>query len=257
MTIAVWSDGKLISFDEAGLNAAGWPIGSGIFETLKTVDGSAWHLSRHMRRALTSARRNEIAFPSEESIRSAVAAAIAANPFPIGRLRMLFTSEGRFLVTHQEYFEVSDHAKLMIFPDRLESSSIVEKRFPYDRNLSLLDSARNQGFDDGILINERDLVAESSIANLAFQIAGQWVTPPLADGILPGVIRALAIERLGIRVRSIEREELKKVDAGLLLSSLKIAQPISHIVGRALPNIEGSEEMRSRIAATAVATSVG
>lgn len=257
MTLVVWSDGKLISFDQAGLNAAGWPIGSGIFETLKTVDGSAWHLSRHMRRALTSARRNDIAFPGEELIRNAVATTITANPFPIGRLRLLFTSDGHFLVTHQEYFEVSDHAKLMIFPDRFESSKIVEKRFPYDRNLALLDSARSQGFDDGILLNERDLVAESSIANLVFEIDGQWVTPPITDGVLPGVIRALAIEKLGIRVRSIEREELNRVDAGLLLSSLKIALPISQIAGRTLPNIQGSEQMRSRIAATAIATSVG
>ncbi len=153
MKPTVWSEGRLISFDEAGLDQAGWPAGTGIFETIKTVDGSAWHLSRHMRRALTSARRNDIAFPDEELIRNAVAATITANPFPIGRLRLLFTSDGHFLVTHQEYFELSDHAKLMIFPERFESSKIVEKRFPYDRNLALLDSARSQGFDDGISLN--------------------------------------------------------------------------------------------------------
>ena len=257
MKPTVWSEGRLITFDEAGVDQAGWPVGTGIFETIKTVDGSAWHLSRHMRRALTSAKRNDIPFPSEELIRNAVAATITANPFPIGRLRLLFASDGQFLVTHQEYFEASDHAKLIIFPDRFESSKIVEKRFPYDRNLALLDSARSQGFDDGILLNERDLVAESSIANLVFEIDGQWVTPPLVDGVLPGVIRALAIEKLGIQVRSIGREELNRVDAGLLPSSLKIAQPISQIAGRTLPNFQGSEQMRSRIAATAIATSVG
>ena len=131
MTQSAWSAGKLITYQEAQLDSAGWPEGSGIFETIKTVEGQPWALSRHMRRALNSARRNDQPFPNEELIRSAVAETIVANPFPIGRLRLLFEVDGNLRVTHQEYFEVSTNANLGILLSTEQSSSRVEKRYPY------------------------------------------------------------------------------------------------------------------------------
>jgi branched-chain amino acid aminotransferase len=253
----VWSRGSLISYKEAGLDPSGWPTGSGIFETVKTVNGLPWALSRHMRRGLGSAKRCAISFPAEKEIRDAVASTIEANPFSVGRLRLLFTSTGEFLVTHQAYEEFTQPAKLTIFERRSDSSGLVEKKFPYDANLSLLDSARAKGFDDGVLINDRGKVTETAIANLLFLIDENWITPPISDGLLPGVMRALAIEKEGVRVASIKEEELGQVSAAFLISSLKIAQPIGQIGERKLDISPESEQMRARIAATALATSVG
>ncbi len=73
MSQSAWVAGRLLSYEEAKLDSAGWPTGTGIFETIKTVEGQAWALSRHMRRALNSARRNDQPFPNEEMIRAAVA----------------------------------------------------------------------------------------------------------------------------------------------------------------------------------------
>jgi len=44
----------------------GWLKGSGIFETIKTVDGKPWALSRHMRRAVNSATKLNLALPNEK-----------------------------------------------------------------------------------------------------------------------------------------------------------------------------------------------
>ena len=41
-------NGKLIDFTEEFMSVDGWLKGSGIFETIKTVGGTAWALSRHM-----------------------------------------------------------------------------------------------------------------------------------------------------------------------------------------------------------------
>ena len=94
MSQLAWFDSQLVSYEEADLDVAGWPIGSGTFETIKTVAGQPWALSRHMRRALNTARRNDLPFPSEELIRRAVSETIAANPFAIGRLRIHFGDSG-------------------------------------------------------------------------------------------------------------------------------------------------------------------
>jgi branched-chain amino acid aminotransferase len=123
--------------------------------------------------------------------------------------------------------------------------------------LQLLAEARRSGFDDFILINPEGDVAETAIANLVFQLKGEWITPPLSNGVLPGVMRALLIEKAGVIVRQIPVDLLDKIEFGFLVSSLKIAQPIGQIEDRTLVISTESEQMRSLIAATALATSVG
>jgi branched-chain amino acid aminotransferase len=257
MSQSAWVAGRLLSYEEAKLDSAGWPTGTGIFETIKTVEGQAWALSRHMRRALNSARRNDQPFPNEEMIRAAVAETITANPYSIGRLRLLFGVDGSFCATHQEYLEIERTAKLGI--RRLDEavSVPVEKRYPYTRNLQMLEAAKGAGFDDFILINPDGFITETAIANLVFDLNGEWITPPLSDGVLPGVMRALLVEKAGVIVRQIRDNQLNQIESGFVVSSLKIAQPIARIGDLTLAISPESEQMRSSFAATALATSVG
>ena len=257
MSQLAWLNGKSLSYEAANLDASGWPTGSGTFETVKTVAGQPWALSRHMRRALNTARRNDHPFPSEDLIRRAVAETIASNQFAIGRLRILFGDDGSLCVTHQEYVELTKPAVLGVRHHAIASNGIVEKRYPYDQNLQLLKEAQNGGFDDFLQINSQGYVSETSIANLVFQIKESWVTPPLIDGVLPGVMRGLLIEKNGVLVRRINSDELPLITNGFVVSSLKIAQPIAEIQGRSLQISKESEQMRSQFAATALATSVG
>jgi len=257
MSQSAWFAGRLISYQDAQLDAAGWPEGSGIFETIKTVQGQPWALSRHMRRALNSARRNDQPFPNEELIRSAVAETIAANPFPIGRLRLLFGVDGNLRVTHQEYFEVSTNANLGILHSTEQSSSRVEKRYPYTKNLEILTQAKSDGLDDVVVINRDGFITETAIANLVLEIDGDWITPPLSDGVLPGVMRALLIERNDVVVHQIRASQLNEIGSGFVVSSLKIAQPIGRIGDQVLTISPESEQKRVEFATTALATSVG
>jgi len=257
MSQSAWVAGRLLSYEEAQLDSAGWPTGTGLFETIKTVDGQPWALSRHMRRALNSARRNDQPFPNEDLIRSAVTETIAANQFTIGRLRLLFDFDGSFRVTHQEYLEIETSARLGIRDLELEVSTPVEKRYPYTQNLQILDEAKSAGFDDYILLNRDGFITETAIANLVFKFEGEWITPPLSDGVLPGVMRALLVEKNGVIIRQIQADQLHQIESGFVVSSLKIAQPIGRIGDRILQISPESEQMRAEFAATALATSVG
>jgi branched-chain amino acid aminotransferase len=257
MSQSAWVAGQFLSYEDAQLDSAGWPSGTGLFETIKTVDGQPWALSRHMRRALNSARRNDQAFPNEDLIRSAVAETIAENPHLIGRLRLLFGVDGSFRVTHQEYVEIDTLANLGIIQLDSEISTPVEKRYPYTQNLEMLAQAKSAGFDDYMIVNSDGFVTETAIANLVFRVNGQWTTPPLSDGVLPGVMRALLVEKNEVIVRQIRVNQLGEIECGFVVSSLKIAQPIGQIGNRILAISPESEQMRAEFAATALATSVG
>jgi branched-chain amino acid aminotransferase len=159
--------------------------------------------------------------------------------------------------THQQYVELEQPAKLSISHLAESQSGIVEKRYPYTANLQLLDKAKQAGFDDFILVSPDGFTTETAIANLVFELDGQWITPPLNDGVLPGVMRALLIEKAGVNVRQIPADKLDEIECGFVVSSLKIAQPIGQIGDRIFSFSPESEQMRSLFAATALATSVG
>ncbi|MEP6965863.1 MAG: aminotransferase class IV, partial [Polaromonas sp.] len=57
--------------------------------------------------------------------------------------------------------------------------------------------------------------------NVAMLLGGQWVTPPLACGLLPGVGRALAL-REGKLVEAVVRlEDLPRVQGWAFVNSLR------------------------------------
>jgi len=148
----IWLDDQLRDAGDIGIDADGWPIGDGVFETIRTEGGKVYELARHMRRAGTAAKRFEIKLPSEDLIREAISALLISEPHELGRLRLLF-SKGRFVAVHQSYSEITEPAKLKIADSDEQISSISFKTFPYDHRTSLLAKAKSEGFDEIICIN--------------------------------------------------------------------------------------------------------
>jgi para-aminobenzoate synthetase/4-amino-4-deoxychorismate lyase len=48
---------------------------------------------------------------------------------------------------------------------------------------------RHKGVEDVILTNPDGNLTESTIANVAVLVDGMWLTPPVGDGLLPGIAR--------------------------------------------------------------------
>jgi branched-subunit amino acid aminotransferase/4-amino-4-deoxychorismate lyase len=236
------------------LDSHGFPQGSGIFETIKTVKGAPIALGRHMRRALESALELGIAIPSEDFIRDEMIRVLAENPHDVGRMRICF-GKNIFHITHDSYAELKEPARLNFHTQTVIGS--VHKHFPYADRFALIDAATDEGFHDSILFNEKNEITETAVSNLVFYIEGEWVTPPISSGILPGVIRAISVENCGVKVRPIHVSEIPEVESGFLLSSLRIAQPISHIGDMKLKIGDASRLLEEQIRTNCKPVSVG
>ena len=235
-------------------DAHGFPKSSGIFETIKTVEGAPIALGRHMRRALESALALEIPIPTEEFIRTEIVRVLSENPHPVGRLRICF-GQDLFHISHDAYSEQNDPATLNFYSQTVIGS--IHKTFPYDDRFALMKAAHDEGFHESILFNEKNEITETATANLALLISGEWVTPPISAGILPGVVRAIAIEECAVKVRSIHISEIPEVESAFLLSSLRIAQPVSHIGDMKLKMGDASRDLEEQIRAHSQPVSVG
>jgi para-aminobenzoate synthetase/4-amino-4-deoxychorismate lyase len=87
-------------------------------------------------------------------------------------------------------------------------------------------SARHPDADDVLLTNIRGELTESTIANVAVELDGAWITPPLDCGLLPGVGRSVALEDGWLKEGPIRIDDLPRTTSLALVSDVRGRRPI-------------------------------
>jgi para-aminobenzoate synthetase/4-amino-4-deoxychorismate lyase len=77
------------------------------------------------------------------------------------------------------------------------------------------------GVFDTLLYNAEGEITECVRGNIAALIDGQWLTPALHCGLLPGVGRALALREGRVKEAVIRREDAHRVQAWAYVNSLR------------------------------------
>ncbi len=98
------------------------------------------------------------------------------------------------------------------------------KSLNYLNNVLAKRDARLKGYDDALLLNSIGRVTEATGANLFAVIDGTLVTPPTADGALPGITRDSVLKmraEMGapVECRSLTRYDLLAADEVFLSGS--------------------------------------
>jgi para-aminobenzoate synthetase/4-amino-4-deoxychorismate lyase len=93
-------------------------------------------------------------------------------------------------------------------------------RAVYDRGIRAAEAA---GAFDSLFLREDGAVVEGGRSSLLVKLDGRWWTPPLADGALPGVMRAhlLADPAWGVSERSLAREHVERAEALVVCNALR------------------------------------
>ena len=234
-----------------GIDEEGWQFGAGIFETLLLIDGEPIFFDRHLDRAERAGRDLAIEIPGREQVLKAIS---YLDGFPMARLRLSFGSQFSQVIAPY----IQDRTPLKIEVQRHSATAGVgaHKTYPYWKNLDLLRLANLGGFDEVLLIDEQGRVGEGATCSFLFQLHGKWVTPSLAVGVLPGIMRGIALD-LGIATeRDISHADLSSVDAMVALSSLRICVPIASVGERTLEIPLESELIYQRLWSAAQSDSV-
>lgn len=247
-------NGAIVEIESAPCTPNGWLAGDGIFETLRTVNGVVYAYSRHIARATIAAQIAQIELPDLELVEKSVSEVIGTEPHPDGLLRISFGSNGQWAVVHLPYQPHNKPATLRIHSDAIEPNNQMIKSFPYEHRLAILEEAKLLGFDEALVCNTEGFICEGAVSNVIVKIDGRWVTPPTSDGTLPGIMRDLVIENCEVSVESIPVSRIDQVRAAILLSSLRISQPVASINGREL---EASQDFSDEIRASVILHSLG
>lgn len=91
------------------------------------------------------------------------------------------------------------------------------------RDAELASALRAQGADEILFLNTRGEVTEGSRSNLVAVIAGEWFTPPVACGLLPGTFRQrlLANPRPLVRERVLSLAEVASAERIFLCNAIR------------------------------------
>lgn len=257
----VWHNGRLRRADEVQLSPfdQGLTIGLGAFETLVARGGEPFAFSRHWARLRHTCQGLGLPLPDRAAVAGAVRAVAAANGHLDGRLRITVTPGAGPLgtdraATPQPTCLVASAPRPLWPPTarvitldwpRNERSPLAGlKSTSYAENSLALAEARRRDADEAIFSNTIGRLCEGTGSNVFVVAAGGLITPPLADGCLAGVTRALVIELardLGVPVEetSMPMAALAGATEAFLTSTTRDIQPIGQVDHRPLPAAPG------------------
>jgi len=232
----IWLNGALVEAGTARIapDDRGLTLGDGLYETFPLIDGKPDGLAEHLERLREGCRVLRLPHPDLD-VAAAIAALAAANGLSAATIRLTLT---RGAGVRGLPPPADPKPTLMIVagppappptPVRVivARSTRRNEKSPLSRikTLNCLDSilarmeAADTGVDDALLLNAEGRIAEGTASNLLAVIDGLVVTPPVADGAMPGVARGRALAGGAIE-RSLTVADLSRATALFLSNSL-------------------------------------
>jgi branched-chain amino acid aminotransferase len=190
--------------------------GDGVFEGLRFYDNKTFMLEAHLQRLQNSAAGIDLQLPcSTEQIATAIEQLVDAYPGDSGYLRLVVTrGEGSLGIDPRKcarpnLFIIADELAVMDLTDPMQGVSLhvaQTRRTPaqclnpkvkslnYLNNILARIEATQAGCDEALMLNTEGYVSEGSVDNIFIVVDGVLKTPPLEDGMLEGITRAVVID---------------------------------------------------------------
>ena len=247
-------NGEFVALDAASVPATdgGLLLGEGVFETIRAEQGHPLFLAAHLARLARGARVLGIPLhPAADEIAAWCEAILDANGHRDARLRLTLTrgplrnhpidpreGEPTFLVTASALDDAIPARReagwrllLAPFPRSHRSPLASIKSTCYAEPLLARRHALARGFDEALFLNTDGRVAEAAMANLFIVRRGELLTPPVADGALPGTARARLLEAapscgLQPREATLTLEEVVAAEEVLCTNALIEVMPV-------------------------------
>lgn len=259
-------NGNIREANEPGLFAGqvGLLSGWGVFSTLRAVDGVLFAWERHWARMSRDARQLNVEMPSDGTvIERDLVYLLDANKAQNCTVRIIVvrnsggawegpgsgrSSDTIGLTSNSKQWGESVRLGIQPHARYAANEFAGAKILSWGHNLCWLERANKQGFDEVVLLNERDRVAECTSANIFAVFGNRVATPPVNEGCLPGVTREVLLE---LQVPGIEMTEhpctlddLYRADGVFITSTTRGLLRVREIAGR---NLEARGDVGDRL----------
>ncbi|MFP4500617.1 MAG: aminodeoxychorismate synthase component I [Candidatus Hydrogenedentota bacterium] len=206
-------------FDKAALLTHRRPVFH-LLETLRLDDDGYFLRDAHLARLSASAAYFgwEVDMGHVEQALDTAAKACTQRP---ARVRLMVDAAGRPRVETGAYTPLNAPVRVAFAKKPVDDTDVF--LFHKTTHRTVYDNARtgHPDVDDVILWNAAGEVTETTIANIVAEIDGEKFSPPVACGLLGGVMRAHLLETSAIRERIITRDQLRRATRLWLINSVR------------------------------------
>lgn len=244
------------------INDRGWLYGDAVFETLRTYGGRVFKPTEHFARLEQSAGLVGIVLPlSYEDFAEAVNGLLRAEGgdddlmvrvtisrgvggagiYPLETLAPTVVVQLRAIPDYPpRTFSVG--WSLMIAKTRRNDPRAIDpliKTTNFLNNVLAKKEAVEAGINEALMLNQAGFVAESTISNFFIVKDGRVMTPPLNDGILPGITRETVIDLartggISVSETSLDTQAVYNGDEAFLTLTSAGIVPVVEVDGRPL-----------------------
>jgi len=267
----IYLNGAILPVEQARIDPfdRGFSLGDGLFETLRGYDGRPFRLADHLERMSTAAAALEIPLPLDmPAVAEAVTQLLRANGHGQGDASIRITlSRGTgprglappadprptLLIATAPYTPLPDICTAVTVDIRRNEGSPLSRL----KSLGALDNvlaaglAAKRGAEEAILANNAGCIACGARANLFALIDGRLVTPPVSDGVLPGIARRVVLEiaaasRIPVAEASLRPADLLRAEEILLTNSLFEIRSVTRLDDRATNGRALADRLRAQ-----------
>lgn len=248
--LEVYVNGEFLDECKASVSALdrGVLLGEGLFETMRAYSGAIFMLDKHLERI--AAGMKVLGFkniPGLDVLSRACRSTLASNGFEDAKVRLTITKgiltakQPTVIVTAERYhgydeeLYLSGMSAITLHGYRMSKSPIHRlKATSYLPSLLAREKALAAGCHEALLINEEGNIAEGSFTNLFAIEASVLYTPPIHDGLLPGITRECVLEiaantGLAVAEESVPVGRLQSAQEAFLTNSLLEIMPLTKV----------------------------
>ena len=263
-----WLDGSLhetsvVPFDLAD---RGLLLGDGVFDTSLVLGGKMVWRDAHVKRLVAACKMLGFAVDAakiETAIDAVLAKAVHAScritvSRGVGPRGVAPPKDPKptILVTTAPVRSAALFAPVALHPTAIRrnetSPASRVKSLAYIDSVLAVRDAMAAGCDDALFLNTRGAVACTAIGNILAVFGDQLLTPPLDDGVIPGIARGALLhccDEVGLEPieRSLSAPELDQADAVIVTNSLRLVAPVTTI-GRTHLGSSASRRVQALVA---------
>lgn len=204
-----------------------------LLESLRLDEGQVLRRERHLQRLLTSARHFAWPWavgsthpdPHEAKVQArmneALDAQAQAHPHGTHKLRLLVSVDGAVQCECAPLPPAASVAPQVALARQPMPDADDFIRHKTTRRQAYAAHPAPSGCLDTLLFNAQGELTEFTIGNLALKLDGQWYTPPLSCGLLPGVMRQTCLDEGRLMERRLHLDDLARAEGLALLNSVR------------------------------------
>ena len=213
-----------------------------LFETMfATQQSGCRYQERHLHRLQQSAHCFGFAFNSESITQQLRHFCEHLLPEGAYRVRLALSKSGEITLSSGLLNPLPPRVKLWLandWCDAIDSTYAVDPLFlahktTHRHHYDLAwKAAEARGGFDMLFINQQGYVTEGGRSNLFIRQGNRWLTPPLSDGVLPGIMRAivLADPQMHASEQQLSFDDVRRADQIMVCNSLRGVMPAELLV---------------------------